>query len=99
MDKQEMNTLLQVAIACTTFANDHQGMTPSSTSDLTPYLGKSFNLSQVDLVPIGNLFEIKNLSSVVLVKSKRVSASGRRAVAFADGHCELLPDQALRPRP
>ena len=75
------------------FAADHDGVMPASTASITPYLGETFDLSQIDLVAVGKLSDIRNAGTVVLLKSKSVSSTGKRAVAFVDGHCELVPEK------
>jgi hypothetical protein len=93
VDRRQLNNVRKVAIACHAFADQHGGVMPSSTADLAPYVGKECDLSQVDLVAVGKLPEIKDPASVVLIRSKRVSSTGKRAVAFVDAHCELLSEK------
>lgn len=93
MDTQEINTVRYVYSACHMFAKDHDGQMPSGMDALAPYLGKQFDLSQVELLSVGKVSEIKNPDSVVQVRSKHISSAGKHAVAFADGHCEMLADK------
>jgi hypothetical protein len=88
-EKRELSNLKQAAIACHLFAADHDGVLPTSTGDLTPYLGKEFDVSQIELVAIGKLTDFESPHTTVLLESKLVSKTKKRAVAFVDAHAEL----------
>ena len=89
---QEMKNLRQAALACHMFAMDHKNVLPSTTAEIAPYLKEGFDLSQVELVAGGELAKIKKPSATALLRSKTVSKAGKRAVAFVDGHCELVAE-------
>ena len=94
-DAQELTNIDRVALACLVFASDHGNMWPTSTADLAPYQnepGHEFDLSRVELVAKGSLLDEKHPTTSVLVRSTNVSTTGKRAVAFVDGHSELLPE-------
>lgn len=89
-EAKELCKVKQVAIACQMFAADHNEMLPSKTADLAPYLKGDFDLSQIELVASGSIADIKTPNTTVLLRSKTGLKAGRRAVAFIDGHCELV---------
>jgi hypothetical protein len=92
-EMRALNNVREVATACHVFAADHDGVLPASTGDLAPYLGKEFDVCQIELVASGKLSEIKDPTGVVLVRSMTAPSTGTRAVAFIDGHCELVPEE------
>ena len=92
-EARELSNVRQIAIACHIFAADNGGVLPASTADLAPYLGKELDVSQIELVASGVLSNIKDPAGSVLLRSKTASSTGKRAVAFIDGHCELVSEE------
>ena len=91
----QLNNVKKATLACLMFAADHRGVLPSKMAELWPYLqsGDEVDESLVSLVAGGKMSDIKNPGTSVLLKSKGVSSTGKRAVAFVDGHCELVSDK------
>ncbi len=89
-EAQELNTVRLVALACYNYAATYRDVLPSSTADLVPFIGDDVDLDQYELVARGKLSAITSPGTAVLVRSKSVLPSGMRAVAFVDGHAELV---------
>ncbi len=79
----------QVALACFVWANEHQGQLPESLAVLKDYTGLQ-NLEAFELVAKGKLADLKEPAATVLVREKQASPGARRAVAYADGHADLI---------
>jgi prepilin-type processing-associated H-X9-DG protein len=91
----QLDNVRRAAIACKMFADDHGGVLPSKVAELWPYLqsGDEVDESLVSLVAGGKMSDIKSPDTSALLRSKGVTSTGKRAVAFADGHCELVSDR------
>ncbi len=78
-----------LALACRMYADDNNGMLPSTMVDLQPYAGALYDPDAYVLAASGNVHEIeetKDSSKEVLIQRKELL----RAVAFVDGHVETV---------
>ena len=82
-----------LAEACISYAVDHNDTLPNSMADLSPYVKGSTDLTQYEIVTSGKLLDVKQMHTTVLIRSINVSSEGARAVAFVDGHSELVYEQ------
>jgi len=83
------NEARQLALACFVWATDHKGALPpnlDALKDLAPVK----NVSAYELCASGKLADIKDPTTTVLLRERQVTLDGRRASAYADGHCELI---------
>lgn len=88
MDDEMQSVELQ-AQACRMYADDNNGMLPRTMSDLQPYAGEMYDPDAYVLEASGNIYEIdktKDASKEVLIRRKE----SLRAVAFVDGHSEIV---------
>jgi len=85
-----MRTLKYLALGCHLFAEDHDGMLPATMVELKPYVKESFDPEAYDLVASGVLYKIKQPAKQVLIRSKACLSGGQLAVAFVDGHVEIV---------
>ena len=84
----------QLALACCVWANDHDGVLPpnlAAVKDLAPVE----RATAYELCASGKLADIKDPATTVLLREKQAAPGGRRATAFVDGHCELIPGPQL----
>jgi len=75
------------------YAIDHKNKLPESMADLSTYVKGSTDLNQYEIVTTGNLADIRQFDTTVLIRSTNVSSKGERAVAYLDGHCEMVDEQ------
>jgi hypothetical protein len=85
-----MRTLKDLALGCHLFAEDHDGMLPATMAELKPYVRESYDPDNYGLVASGALYKIKEPAKRVLIRSKVLLSGGQQAVAFADGHVEIV---------
>lgn len=91
-EMQLLGQAKQSALACIAFAGEHADALPASPADLAACVETTPEIAQFDLVAKGKLSEVGNPMTAVLLKSKALTSSGKRAVAYADGHCELVAE-------
>ena len=60
---------------------------------LQPYVVELFDPEAYVLVASGKLREIENSSNAVLLSQKELLPDGQQAVAFVDGHVEIVAVQ------
>ncbi|MCP4452156.1 MAG: DUF1080 domain-containing protein [Planctomycetes bacterium] len=84
-----MQTLKHLALGCIMYAQDHDGMLPTTFAALTPYVSTSFDAEAYELVASGKWSEISQPGSTALIRQKALLADGQQVVAFADGHVEV----------
>ena len=85
----KMQSVELLALACRTYANDHNGMLPRTMVDLQPYASELYDPDAYVLAASGNVYEIektKDPSKEVLIRQKELLG----AVAFVDGHTEVV---------
>ncbi len=80
----------QLALACFVWANDHQGALPPNLEAVKD-LATVKNVAAYELCLGGQIADIKNPATTVLVRERQTARCGCRAVAYADGHSELIP--------
>jgi len=80
----------QLALACFVWANEHNGALPPDLAAIKD-LATTQNLGAYELCASGKLADIKDPATTILLREKQATPGGHRAVAYADGHCELIP--------
>ena len=85
-----MQTLKHLALACHLYANDNDGTLPASLDVLKPYVKVSYNAKDYVLVASGKIADIKNPARRALIRCKTKLSQGQKAVAFVDGHVEIV---------
>jgi len=85
-----MQMIKRLALACHMYAHDNDGMLPASLTVLKPYANEPFDVKDYVLVASGKLSSIKASSSAVLIRQKERLSDGKQAVAFVDGHAEIV---------
>lgn len=80
----------QLALACFVWANDHTGALPPNLAAIKD-LATTKNMGAYELCASGKLADIKDPATTILLREKQATPGGHRAVAYADGHCELIP--------
>jgi hypothetical protein len=101
-ETKSLNDVRQIAVACIVYATEHEDQLPPTLDALTgagagtlpavptsPF-AKEGSGPGYELVARGKLGELP--ADAVLVRQLDASRSGRRALAFADGHAESLTD-------
>ncbi|MCX7008256.1 MAG: hypothetical protein NTY53_13585 [Kiritimatiellaeota bacterium] len=88
-DMAAANEVRQLAMACIIYANDHAGVLPAKLDALKD-LDLIRDAGAYELVASGKLADIKDLATTVLVREKATASGGCQAVAYADGHIELV---------
>jgi hypothetical protein len=86
---EAMQMCKHLALGCFCYAQDNDGMLPLEMSELKPYVEKLFNPDDYDLTISGKISEIVMPSKAVLIRHKAL-IGGQQAVAFADGHAEII---------
>ena len=87
---EAMQMVKQLALGCHLYAQDNDGMLPLEMSELKPYVEILFNPDEYDLVASGRLSEVVLPSKAILIRHKDLLPGGLQAVAFADGHAEII---------
>jgi len=85
-----MQTLKQLALGCIMYAQDNDGMLPATQAALKPYVSTSYDPEAYELVASGKLTEIRQPARTVLIRQKARLSGGQQAVAFVDGHAEII---------
>ena len=85
-----MQTLKYLALGCHLYAEDHDGMLPRTLHDLKPYVKESYDPKAYELVAAGNLNKIRQPAKRHLIRAKASLSGKQRAVAFVDGHVEII---------
>jgi hypothetical protein len=80
----------QLALACFVWAGEHNGALPPDLDALRE-LATTQNREAFELCARGKLADIKNPAATILLREKQATPGGHRAVAYADGHSELIP--------
>ena len=80
----------QLALACCVWANDHHGVLPPDLAAVKD-LATTPNREAFELCANGKLADIKAPATTLLLREKQATPGGHRAVAYADGHSELIP--------
>jgi hypothetical protein len=86
---EAMQRLKHLALGCLLYADDNDGMLPANLNDLKSYV-KNLNPDEYDLVASGKVSEIVLPSKAILIRQKELLSDGQQAVAFADGHAEII---------
>lgn len=86
-----MRMLKRLALGCYMYAEDNNGMLPGTMTDLQSYVIKAFDPKAYILVASGKLHEIENASQAILIRQEELLPDGKQAVAFVDGHAEIIP--------
>jgi hypothetical protein len=87
---EAMQMVKHLALGCHLYAQDNDGMLPLEMSELKPYVEILFNPDEYDLVASGKLSEVVLPSRAILIRHKALLPGGLQAVAFADGHAEII---------
>ena len=87
---ESMQMLKHLALGCICYAQDNDGMLPAELSVMKSYVEKSFNPDDYILVASGKLSEIVLPSKALLIRQKELLSDGQQAVAYADGHAEII---------
>ena len=85
-----MQTLKRLAMGCHMYAQDNDGTLPANLKALKPYVSDSFDAAAYVLVASGKVSEIQQASRAVLIRQKAPLSDGKQAVAFVDGHVEIV---------
>jgi len=85
-----MQTLKYLALGCHLYADDHDGILPATLDDLKPYVKESYDPDAYELVASGNIRKIKQAGKRRLIRDKTLLPGKQRAVAFVDGHVEII---------
>ena len=86
---ESMQMVKYLAFSCFCYAQDNDGMLPIEMSELKPYVEILFNPDDYDLTISGKISEIVMPSRAILIRH-RALIGGQQAVAFADGHAEII---------
>jgi hypothetical protein len=87
---EAMQMLKHLALGCHLYAGDNDGMLPASLTDVKPYVDKSYDPQDYVLTASGKLNKIVLPSKAILIRQKELLLDGQQAVAFADGHSEII---------
>ena len=97
MDVKSLKKLKELALACHIYAEKHDGLLPPSLVDAKPYFredlakDRSFDITDYDLLVSGKLTDVQRpFGEVILIRQKHPLRPGRYAVAFVDGHSEII---------
>ena len=85
-----MQMVKHLALGCHLYVQDNDGMLPLEMTELKPYVEILFNPDEYDLVASGKLSEVVLPSKAILIRHKALLPGGLQAVAFADGHAEII---------
>jgi quercetin dioxygenase-like cupin family protein len=85
-----MQELKHLALGCHLYAEDNDGLLPGAMADLKPYLGGTFDPDAYELLVSGKLGDVERPAKTILIRQKEPLADGRYAVAFVDGHAEIV---------
>lgn len=80
----------QLALACLVWADAHNGALPPDLAAVKD-LATTPNREAFELCANGKLADIKAPATTLLLREKQATPGGHRAVAYADGHSELIP--------
>jgi len=89
-----MQMVKRLALGCRMYAEENDGMLPSTMTDLRPYVVEPYDPEAYVLVASGKLREIEEIedsSRAFLIRQKEPLPDGQQAVAFVDGHAEIVP--------
>ncbi len=84
-----MGMLKHLAVGCIMYAQDHEGMLPTTFAAIEFYVSTPFDQEAYELVASGKMGEIAQPGKTALVRQKALMPDGQRAVAFVDGHVEI----------
>jgi len=87
---EAMQMVKHLALGCHLYAQDNDGMLPLEMSELKPYVKILFNPDEYVLVASGKLSEVVLPTKAILIRHKALLPGGQQAVAFADGHAEII---------
>jgi len=87
---EAMQMVKHLALGCHLYAQDNDGMLPLEMSEIKPYVEILFNPDEYVLVISGKLSEVVLPSKAILIRHKALLPGGLQAVAFADGHAEII---------
>ena len=79
-----------LALACHLYAQDNDDSIPPTTIHLIPYADNTYDPEDFVMVATGKLTQIDNPNETALLQQKIPLADGSRAVAFVDGHVEIV---------
>jgi prepilin-type processing-associated H-X9-DG protein len=85
-----MQELKRLALGCYLYAEDNEGLLPGAMADLKPYVEESFDPDAYELLVSGKLKDVERPEETVLIRRKKLLPDGQYAVAFADGHAEVI---------
>ncbi len=85
-----MQALKQLALGCIMYSQDNDGMLPATQAALKPYVSMSYDPEAYELVASGKWGDIRQPARSPLIRQRALLPDGRRAVAFADGHVEVI---------
>ena len=87
---EAMETVRHLALGCFYYAIDNDGMLPLETSELKTYVEIVFNPDEYALATTGKITEVVYPSNTILIRHKALLPDGQQAVAFVDGHAEII---------
>jgi hypothetical protein len=83
------NEARQLALACLAWAQEHQDVLPASLEAIKGRAAMT-SVSAYELCTTGKLADIKDSAKTILIREKPAGPGARRAVAYADGHADLI---------
>jgi hypothetical protein len=87
---EAIETVKHLALGCFYYAQDNDGMLPLETNELKTYVEILFNPDEYALAATGKISEVVFPSNTILIRHKALLPGGLQAVAFADGHTEII---------
>jgi hypothetical protein len=84
-----MQTLKHLAVGCIIYAQDNDGMLPTTFAALDPYVTTPYESEAYQLVASGKINEINQPARAILIRQKALLSGGGQVAAFVDGHVEI----------
>jgi prepilin-type processing-associated H-X9-DG protein len=85
-----MQELKHLALGCHLYAEDNEGSLPGAMADLKAYVAGPFDPDAYELLVSGKLEDVEDPARTILIRRKEPLPDGRYAVAFVDGHAEIV---------
>jgi hypothetical protein len=82
-----MQAAKHLALGCHMYAQDNDGMLPTTTTHLLPYVDITYDPEAFVMVATGKLSEVEQPEKAVLLRQKASLSGGSQAVAYDAATC------------
>ncbi len=87
---EAMQAAKHLALGCHMYAQDNNGMLPTTTTHLLPYVEITYDPEAFVMMATGKLSAVEQPEKAVLLRQKASLSDGSQAVAYVDGHASIV---------